>query len=277
MEVQHAQFSPDGDAIVLATGDAFSWRIPASVKNTTDRRADTLTPSPWSQSMELANIAAAVASACVEIEHDEGLSELGRTNAKQKVLEKHFPEAKQRVDWIDKYMSDLEAEETKFYAADPVAPTDAATAMMDFEIRQIYFSLDENARLAFVDQHAQDVRILSALIRSPLPVGTTTEKVPGELKRRLTAHFRAHKDAQNPRRASDLKAWRTAAEFAKTAAEQIAPSIPRAVAWKRHQGGLNSVKPPRQKPAPMKRSQFDKLSPVRQHAHATSGGVVVDG
>jgi hypothetical protein len=276
MEVQHAQFGPNGDAIVLATGDAFAWRIPASIKDSTDRRTDKVNPDVWQQTTQLASIAADVASHCVRIEHDEGLSEVGKANAKQKVLEKQLPEAKRRIDWIYDYMRELEAEEAKFYAADTVGPNDVAAAMLDYEIRQRYFALDEKGQLSFIDQHAKDIRVLSALVRSPLPVGPAVETIKGELNRRLQAHFRAHKDAQDPRRASGLKAWRTIAEFAKTVAEQVAPTIPKAVEWKRRPGGFNAAKPPKQRPTPMKRSQFDKLEPARQFMHATSGGEVVD-
>jgi hypothetical protein len=281
MEAQHALFQPESDAIVLATGAGFAWRIPTSVRDTADRRMDSFTPTAFSQTAELASIAAGVASQCVRIEHDEELSEVGKATAKQKVLEKHLPEAQQRVDWIRKYNSELEAAEAKFYAADAVAPNDMASAMADYEIRQRFYALDENGKLAFIDERAKDVRVLSALVRSPLPLHGA-EKIPGFLRQRLTAHFGAHKDAQNPVQAKGLKQWRTCAEFAKTVADQVAPTLPQSAMFKRRPGstGPGSTGPgstkPRQKPAPLTRAQFDALHPSRRHAHATGGGAVTD-
>src|SRR5690242_19559826 len=111
METQHAEFSPTGDAIVLATGAGFAWRIPPSIKDTTDRStgSDRINSrGPWDNVTELASIAADVASRCVRIEFDEDLSDVGRATAKQRVLEKALPEAKERLDWIATYYGNLE-------------------------------------------------------------------------------------------------------------------------------------------------------------------------
>jgi hypothetical protein len=278
METSHAEFSSDGNSIALATGAGFSWRIPSSIKDTTDRSIGNFTRGPWDNVTQLAGIAASVASQCVRIEFNEELSDTGRANAKQKVLEKELPEAKERIDKIAEYYSNMEKAEAEFYAPTPIAPTDAAEAMLDYEIRQGFYALDDDtARLAFINQHEKDFRILSALVRSPISIAPAQgEKIPGHLKAQLTAHFRAHKDAANPERAKGLKTWRTTAEFVKTVADQVAPAIPAAVNWKRSPGGFKPRAARPAKPSAITREQFDKLTPTKQHQHVQRGGEITD-
>jgi hypothetical protein len=275
METQHADFSPEGDAIVLATGAGFAWRIPPSIRDTTDRSTGSFTPTAWDNVTELASIAAGLASQCVRIEHNDELSDVGRATAKQRALEKELPEAKKRLDWIATYYNNLEAAEAEFYAPEPIAPTDGASAMLDYEIRQAFRGMEENAKLTFIDEHAKDIRTLSALMRSPLPLHGP-EKIPGHLKARLTEHFRAHMDAKSPERAKGLKVWRTTAEFVKQVADQVAPAIPAAAQWKRSPGGFKPRAAQPAKPAPIKRADFDKLHPTKQHQHVQRGGQIVD-
>jgi hypothetical protein len=258
------------DAVVLPTGAAFAWRIPPALKDTVDRRISG-PPSAFNQAAELAMIAANVAGACERIEHDDELSEVGKASAKQRVLEKEFPEAEKRVAWIAEFCAGVEREEGSFYAADVIAPTDAASAMIDWEIRQRFDALDEKGRVAFIEANGKNLRVLSALVRAPLPMTGVNSAI---LTDRLTELFRKHKAASDPQRAERLRHWKLCAEFAKAVADQAAPTIPASATYKRRPGASRPTTA--KKPTPITRSQFEKLTPAAQHRHAMSGGAIVD-
>jgi hypothetical protein len=259
------------DAVVLPTGAAFAWRIPTALRDAVDRRISG-PPSAFNQAAELAMIAASVAGQCERIEHDDELSDVGRASAKQRVLEKEFPEAEKRVAWIANFCAGVEREDGAFYAADVIAPTDAASAMIDYEIRQRFDSLDEKSKVAFIEANGKNLRVLSALVRAPLPMTGANAQI---LTDRLAELFRKHKDASDPQRAERLRHWRLCAEFAKAVADQAAPTIPASATYKRRPGASRPTTATK-RPTPVTRSQFEKLTPAAQHRHATAGGAVVD-
>lgn len=217
-----AALTPTGDAVQLVDGQAFAWRVPAVFADQ-DRLAENCLFG-WTTSLAL--LAAAHSARCQKIEADDRLTDIAKATDKQKLLAEVIPTVKSKLAKIDESFAKLETEERAFYAPGYPSETDTLTVMRDYEVRQAFAALDMKSRLAFAEQHAGNRKIISALVRSPLPYEP-------EVTKYIDHVFRELQDAANPDRSKQLKRWRESAEFARERSTQAAETFAAATNIKR--------------------------------------------
>lgn len=209
-------------AVVLPDGQGIAWRLPKAVMESDRVVGDTV----YAQTESLVRIAASLTAKCKEIDGSTRFTDEAKAADKQKALGEVLPRAHALLAAIDKNGSELAQEEKNFYAPNYLLPTDASTAIVDWEIRQHVAMLKGDERTKFINGlSGGDFRLLEALMRSPLPH-------PPDLSATLGVAFRGAKDKANPERAKYLAAWKEIVEWGCETAKQAAATLPEAIKTK---------------------------------------------